>query len=302
MKNLLKMMDLNLKEIYQILDLADQLKYEKKHGIEHKVLPGKSIGMIFDKVSTRTRVSFEAGAFQLGAQAMFLSTRDLQIGRGEPIQDTARTLSRYLDCLLIRTYDQSEIEMYAKYATIPVINGLTDFAHPCQVLADLMTIKEKYGLLEGIKLCYIGDGSNVANSLIVGALTMKMKVSVATPKGYEPHKDVLEFAQKFDTFSISNSPEEAIKDADVVVTDTWASMGMEDERTMRIGDFKGFTVNADLMSLAKPNAMVQHPLPAYRGQEITEDVFEAHSNEIFDEAENRLHVQNAIMVLLMKDE
>lgn len=301
MKNLLKMMDLNRRDIFQILDLADQLKYEKQHKMEHKLLPGKTIGLIFDKVSTRTRVSFEAGAYQLGAKALFLSSRDLQMDRGEPIQDTARVLSRYLDCAMLRTYDQEDVETFAKFATIPVINGLTDFSHPCQVLADLMTMKERYGALEGLKLCFIGDGSNVANSLIVGALTMEMNVSVATPKGYEPHKDVLEFAKQYDTFSLSNSPEEAIKDADIVVTDTWASMGVDDLRDIRIKDFAGFTVNSDLMKLAKPKALVQHPLPAYRGQEITEDVFEQHADEIFEEAENRLHVQNAIMVLLLQD-
>ena len=301
MQHLLKLMDLDRKEIFQILDLADQLKYEKQHGIEHKLLVGKSIGLIFNKASTRTRVSFEAGAYQLGAQALFLSSKDLQIGRGEPIQDTARVLSRYLDCVMIRTYTQKEVETMAKFSSVPVINGLTDFSHPCQVLADLMTMKERYGALEGLKVCYIGDGCNVCNSLIVGALLMEMKVSVATPVGFEPDAKVLEFAKKYDTFSICNDPKEAIQDADVVVTDTWASMGMEDERAERIRLFSGFTVNDELMALAKPNAMVQHPLPAYRGQEITEQLFEKHADEIFDEAENRLHVQNAIMVLLMKD-
>lgn len=301
MKSLLKMMDLNRRDIFQILDLADQLKYEHQHGIEHKLIPGKTIGMIFDKVSTRTRVSFETGAYHLGAKAMFLSSHDLQMDRGEPIQDTARVLSRYLDCVIIRTSNHEDVEVFEKYASIPVINGLTDLSHPCQTLADLMTIKERYGALEGLKLCFIGDGTNVCNSLIVGALTMEMNVSIATPKGYEPNKEVLEYANKFDNFMYTNSPVEAIEDADIVVTDTWASMGVEDLRAMRIKDFEGFTLNEELMALAKSNAMVQHPLPAYRGQEITETVFEQHANEIFDEAENRLHVQNAILTLLLRD-
>ena len=297
------MMELSQKDIFAILDLADQLKYEKKHNIPHKVLEGKSIGLIFQKLSTRTRVSFEAGAYQLGAQAQFLSSKDLQIFRGEPVQDTARTLSRYLDCVMIRAYDHKEVEAFQKYSSIPVINGLTDFSHPCQILADLMTIKERYGALEELKLAYIGDGYNIANSLIAGCLIMGMNVSVATPAGYEPDEKVLEFTKKYpDHFSISNDPKLAVKDADIVVTDAWVSMGKEDEREERLKAFKGFTLDQSLLSLAKENAMVQHCLPAYRGQEITEDVFEAHADEIFEEAENRLHVQKAIMVLLMKDE
>ena len=257
--------------------------------------------MIFQKSSTRTRVSFETGAYQLGAQPLFLSSRDLQIGRGEPVQDTARVLSRYLDCIMIRTYEQKEVEDLANFGSIPVINGLTDYCHPCQVLADLMTIREKYGLLKGLKMCYIGDGDNMANSLIVGGLKVGMKVSVATPKGYEPDKHVLEFAKDFKDFELTNDCIKAIQNADVVITDTWASMGMEAEKEKRAKDFAGLQVNAELMKYAKANAMVQHCLPAYRGQEITEEVFEAHENEIFEEAENRLHAQKAVMVQLMKE-
>lgn len=301
MKHLLTMEQLSEKEILSILELADQLKYERKHHIEHPLLKGKSIGLIFQKSSTRTRVSFETGAYQLGAQPLFLSSRDLQIGRGEPVQDTARVLSRYLDCIMIRTYEQKEVEDLANFGSIPVINGLTDYCHPCQVLADLMTIREKYGLLKGLKMCYIGDGDNMANSLIVGGLKVGMKVSVATSKGYEPDERVLEYAKDFKDFELTNDCIKAIQNADVVITDTWASMGMEAEKEKRAKDFAGFQVNAELMKYAKANAMVQHCLPAYRGQEITEEVFEAHADEIFEEAENRLHAQKAVMVQLMKE-
>lgn len=301
MKHLLTMEQLSEKEILSILELADQLKYERKHHIEHPLLKGKSIGLIFQKSSTRTRVSFETGAYQLGAQPLFLSSRDLQIGRGEPVQDTARVLSRYLDCIMIRTYEQKEVEDLANFGSIPVINGLTDYCHPCQVLADLMTIREKYGLLKGLKMCYIGDGDNMANSLIVGGLKVGMKVSVVTPKGYEPDEHVLEYAKDFKDFELTNDCIKAIQNADVVITDTWASMGMEAEKEKRAKDFAGFQVNAELMKYAKANAMVQHCLPAYRGQEITEEVFEAHADEIFEEAENRLHAQKAVMVQLMKE-
>lgn len=302
MKHLLTMQDLNKEEILQILDLADQLKYERKHQIPHRHLEGKSVGLIFQKSSTRTRVSFETGIYQLGGQPLFLSRRDLQIGRGEPVQDTARVLSRYLDMIMIRTFDQKEVEDLAKYGSIPVINGLTDYSHPCQVLADLMTIRERYGILEGLKMCYIGDGDNMANSLIVGGLLVGMQVSVATPVDYKPDAKVMDFAKDYATFSWTSEPKEAIKDADVVITDTWASMGMEEEKEIRQKAFQGYTVDDDLMALAKPQAMVQHCLPAYRGQEITEKVFEDHADEIFEEAENRLHAQKAVMVLLMKGE
>lgn len=301
MKHLLKLLDLSTEEIISLLDLADQLKYEKRHNIEHPYLKGKSVGLIFQKSSTRTRVSFETGIWQLGGQPLFLSSRDLQIGRGEPVQDTARVLSRYLDGIMIRTFEQKEVEDLAEYGSIPVINGLTDDYHPCQVLADLMTIREKYGSLEGLKMTYIGDGDNMANSLIVGGLKTGMKVAVATPKGYEPKEEVMEFASANPDFFFTNDPAEALKDADVVITDTWASMGVEDEKEKRQKDFAGFTLDDELLSNAKPGTMVLHCLPAYRGQEITEKVFEDHADEIFEEAENRLHAQKAVMVELMKD-
>lgn len=300
MKHLLKMMDLSTEEIIEILNLADQLKYELKHGIPHDHLKGKTLGMIFRKASTRTRVSFETGMYQLGGQALFLSNRDLQIGRGEPVQDTARVLSRYLDGIMIRTFEQKEVEDLAKYGSIPVINGLTDFCHPCQVLADLMTIREFKGRFEGLKMCYIGDGNNMANSLIVGGLKVGMEVSIACPKDYQPAAEVLEFAKGYgDKFSMTDVPLEAAKDADVLFTDVWTSMGEEAETEKRKIAFKGYQINDDIMAVAKADAMVQHCLPAHREEEITEKVFEAHANEIFEEAENRLHAQKAVMVKVM---
>lgn len=300
MKHLLKLLDCTPEEITSILDLADQLKYERKHHISHRLLEGKSIGLIFQKSSTRTRVSFETGMFQLGGQALFLSSRDLQIGRGEPVQDTAHVLSRYLDGIMIRTYEQKEVEDLAKYGSIPIINGLTDFCHPCQVLADLMTIREKYGVLKGLKMCYIGDGNNMANSLIVGGLKSDMQVSIATPDNYRPAKEVLDFAAGNDAFTLVNDPIKAVENADVVITDTWTSMGQEEEKKIRQQAFQGYQINDELMAAAKPGAMVMHCLPAYRGQEITEKIFEEHASEIFEEAENRLHAQKAVMVTLMK--
>ncbi|MCL2225371.1 MAG: ornithine carbamoyltransferase [Defluviitaleaceae bacterium] len=299
-KDLLKMLDLTKDEIVEILNLADQMKYNLKNGIAHEVLKGKTLGMIFQKSSTRTRVSFETGMYQLGGQALFLSSNDLQIGRGEPIEDTARVLARYLDGIMIRTFEQSEVESLAKWASIPVINGLTDFSHPCQILADLMTVREYHSALEGVKMTYIGDGNNMCNSLIVGALTSGMKISVATPKGYEPHADVLKFAEKFGgDFALVNSPEEASANADVMVTDVWASMGQEQEAQKRMKDFAGFQINDKLMAQAHAKAIVLHCLPAHRGEEITAEVFEKHADCIFDEAENRLHAQKAVMALLM---
>ena len=291
MNHLLKLLDLSTEEITGILDLADQLKYERKHNIPHRHLEGQTLGMIFQKSSTRTRVSFETGMYQLGGHALFLSSKDLQIGRGEPVQDTARVLSRYLD----------EVEDLAKFGSIPVINGLTDFCHPCQVLADLMTIREKFGSFTGLKMCYIGDGNNMANSLIVGGLKVGMNVAVATPDGYKPDGEVLEFTKGYaDKFALETDPFMAASGADIVITDTWTSMGEEAEKEERKKVFKDYQVNKQLLAAANAGAMVQHCLPAYRGQEITEEVFEEHADEIFNEAENRLHAQKAVMVKLMK--
>lgn len=299
MKHLLKMLDLTGEEIIDILNLADQLKYELKHGIPHPHLKGKTLGMIFQKASTRTRVSFETGMYQLGGYPLFLSSHDLQIGRGEPVQDTARVLSRYLDGIMIRTFEQKEVEDLATYGNIPIINGLTDFCHPCQVLADLMTIREFKGSFDGLKMCFIGDGNNMANSLIVGCLKVGMAVSVACPEGYRPPAEILEFASQYDNFEITDSPLKAAENADVLITDVWASMGQEGEAEMRKKAFAGYQINDELMAVAHNDAMVLHCLPAHREEEITEKVFEAHANEIFEEAENRLHAQKAVMVKLM---
>lgn len=300
MKHLLKLLDLSKEEIIGILNLADQLKYENKNGIEHKLLKGKTLGMIFQKSSTRTRVSFETGMYQLGGQALFLSNRDLQIGRGEPVQDTARVLSRYIDGIMIRTFEQKEVEDLAKYGSIPVINGLTDFCHPCQVLADLMTIRERKGRLEGLKLTYIGDGNNMANSLIVGGLKVGMTVAIACPDDYQPDPSVLEFAKEYgDKFIMTSDIQAAAKDADVLYTDVWTSMGEEAESEKRKKAFAGYQINDAVMAVAKSDTMVQHCLPAHREEEITAKVFEEHADEIFDEAENRLHAQKAVMVKVM---
>ena len=302
MKHLLKMLDLSTEEIIDILNLADQLKYELKHNIPHPRLKGKTLGMIFQKASTRTRVSFETGMYQLDGYPLFLSSNDLQIGRGEPVQDTARVLSRYLDGIMIRTFEQKEVEDLAQYGSIPIINGLTDFCHPCQVLADLMTIREFKGSFDGLKMCFIGDGNNMANSLIVGCLKVGMSVAVACPDDYQPPKEILDFAKEYgDRFMMTNSPKEAAKGADVLITDVWASMGQEGEAEKRKKAFAGYQINDELMAQANSDAMVLHCLPAHREEEITEKVFEAHANEIFEEAENRLHAQKAVMVKLMEN-
>ena len=301
MKHLLKLLDCTPEEITSILDLADQLKYERKHHISHRLLEGKSIGLIFQKSSTRTRVSFETGMFQLGGQALFLSSRDLQIGRGEPVQDTARVLSRYLDGIMIRTYEQKEVEDLAKYGSIPIINGLTDFCHPCQVLADLMTIRERRGSLAGRKLCFVGDGGSMANSLIVGGLLAGMQVTCVCPQSYRPAADVLMFAHKYGSaFHLTADPAEGIQDADVVATAVWntAKPGTP-ESEQRLRDFVGFQLTGKLLESAKPDVMVLHCLPAHRGEEISSAVFEQHAPEIFDEAENRLHVQKAVLAILL---
>ena len=300
-KDLTKMADLSAEEINDLLDLAAKLTYERKNGIEHHILKGQSLGMIFQKSSTRTRVSFETGIYQLGGQALFLSPRDLQIGRGEPLEDTARVLSRYLDGIMIRTFAQKEVEDLAKWCTCPVINGLTDYCHPCQILADLLTIREFKGGFNGLKMTYIGDGNNMANSLIVGGLTVGMDVAIACPNAYQPDPTVLEFAKKYPgKFTMTDNILEAAQNSDVLFTDVWASMGQEEEAAERRKVFTGYQINDAVIDVCHKDVMVQHCLPAHRGEEITAEVFEAHANEIFEEAENRLHAQKAVMVRLMK--
>ena len=304
-KDLLTLLDLSPAEITKILNLADQMKFNLKHQLKHNYLEGKTLAMIFEKASTRTRVSFEVGMFQLGGHALNLPGRDSQMGRGEPVEDTARVLSRYCDGIMIRTFSHEMVEELAKYADIPVINGLTDFTHPCQILADLMTIREHKTVLSKLKLGWIGDGNNVCNSMIVGALKCGMEVSVACPEGYEPDAKILDFAAQWKDgakFHMVRDPKAAALDADVIVTDVWSSMGQEEDAQVRKRAFAGYQVNADIMALARKDAMVQHCLPAHKGEEITADVFEAHAGEIFDEAENRLHAQKAVMAYLMADE
>ncbi len=298
MKHLLKMLDLSKDEILMLLDLADKLKAEQKKGVAHKLLEGKTLGMIFQKSSTRTRVSFEVGMYQLGGYPLFLSSSDLQLGRGESIEDTAKVLSRYVDGIMIRTFAQQDVEDLAKYGSIPIINGLTDISHPCQVLADLQTIREYKKSLEGLKMTYIGDGNNMANSLIVGCLKVGMSVACAIPQNYYPNKRVLEFAKDYTNFEISGDVMAMAKNADVLITDVWASMGQEKEAEERKKAFKGMQINHDILSVANKDAMVLHCLPAHKGEEITKEVFDEHP-EIFDEAENRLHAQKAVLATLM---
>lgn len=300
MKHLLTLADLSKEELYDLLDLADNLKKEVKKGVFTPYLRHKTLGMIFTKSSTRTRVSFEVGMKQLGGQGIYLNANDMQLGRGEPIKDTARVLSRYLDGIMIRTYKQSDLEELAEYGSIPIINGLTDYVHPCQVLADLMTIREHKGKLEGLKMCFIGAGNNMANSLINGGLLAGMEVSCACPLEYLPDAEIVHRAMETGRFTLTQDVLEAAKDADVIVTDVWASMGEEGEFETRKQIFGGkYQINDAVMNVAKPDAMVQHCLPAHREEEITEKVFEAHADEIFDEAENRLHAQKAVLVRLL---
>ncbi|HHW49023.1 MAG TPA: ornithine carbamoyltransferase [Clostridiaceae bacterium] len=304
MKHLISIHDLTLDEINEIFKLSEKLKRQNKEGVQHHLLKGKTLGMIFTKSSTRTRVSFEVGMYQLGGYALFLSANDIQLGRGETIYDTAQVLSRYIDGIMIRTFKQSDVEDLARYGSIPVINGLTDLMHPCQILADLFTVYEHKGQLKGLKLAYVGDGNNVANSLLHGCAKVGMDIAVATPKGYECDAGIIAEAMEDaklsgSTITLTEDPVEAIKDADVVYTDTWVSMGQEAEKEQRIKTFSPYQVNGKLFSLAKEDAIFMHCLPAYRGFEVTEEVIDGPQSVIFDEAENRLHVQKAIMALVM---
>ena len=303
-KHLLTLHDWSTEEILDTLDLADELKYKQKNGIEHHLLKGKTLGMIFTKSSTRTRVSFEVGMYQLGGSALFLSSNDIQLGRGETIYDTANVLSRFLDGIMIRTYAQKDVEDLARFGQIPIINGLTDLVHPCQILADFQTIREHKGKLSGLKLAYIGDGNNMAHSLMYGGAKVGMEIAIATPKQYEcdPEvvKNALADAEATGTkITLTNDPIEAIKDADVVYADTWISMGQEAEKAEKLKVFGPYQIDKELFSHAKKDAIFLHCLPAYRGYEVTEDVIDGPNSVIFDEAENRLHAQKAVMVKLM---
>jgi ornithine carbamoyltransferase len=306
MKDLISINDMTEKHIMSILKHTKSLKRQLKEGLQHQFLKGKTLGMIFTKSSTRTRVSFEVGMYQLGGQAIFLSSNDIQLGRGESIEDTAKVLSRYLDGIMIRTFDHQDVIDLAKYATIPVINGLTDLLHPCQILADLFTIYEVKENLKELKLAYIGDGNNVANSLLLGCSKTGVDITVATPKGFECEKEIIDKADENSKISgskvvITHDPIEAATDADIIYTDTWVSMGMEDEKENRIKTFMKYQVNKEMMNLAKKDSMFLHCLPAYRGYEVTDEIIDGENSYVIEEAENRLHVQKSVMVDLMGD-
>ena len=303
-RDFLTLKDFTRQEIEEMVSLGIDLKAKQKAGIPTPILEGKTLGMIFQKSSTRTRVSFEVGMYQLGGSALFLSTNDLQIGRGEPIKDTARVLSRYLDGIMIRTYSHADVEELAAYADIPVINGLTDDYHPTQVIADLITIQEHKGKLAGIKFAYVGDGNNMTHSLMIGCAKVGMDVTVACPDGYMPNPEVVALAQGYaaesgGSVTVMHDPKEAVKGVDVIYTDTWASMGQEAEKETRKKAFAGYQVDDALMALAKPDAVFMHCLPAYRGMEVTDEVMESAQSVVFDEAENRLHAHKAIMASVM---
>lgn len=305
-KHLLTLKDYSKQDIYYILSIALKLKQMKKINTPHQYLKDKTLGMIFQKSSTRTRVSFEVGIYQLGGTALFLSDRDIQLGRGETIEDTAKVLSRYLDGIMIRTYKQTDVEALAEYGTIPIINGLTDQFHPCQILADLMTIYEYKNTLNDLKLSYIGDGNNIANSLLIACSKLGIDIAIACPKAYKPSDEMIEYCRNHavknsSKILITEKPEYAIANADVVYTDVWASMGQEADYNRRINDFKGYTIGAKLFSLAKKDAIFLHCLPAHRGEEVTSDVIDGPQSVVFDQAENRLHAQKAVMTLLMSD-
>jgi ornithine carbamoyltransferase len=300
-KDFLSVYDLTRRDFDRIFSHAANLKAMLKDGIIYQPLAGKTLGMVFDKSSTRTRLSFEAGMYQLGGLAIYLNSRDTQLGRGETIADTARIVSRYLDAVMIRTFSQESVEEFARHATIPIINGLTDLMHPCQIVSDLFTIVEKKGGYEGLKIAYVGDGNNVANSWIDAAAKLPFRLALACPKGYDPDARILERGRKRAPKGVTlhRDPVRAVKNADVVYTDVWASMGQEDEQEERAGVFEGYQVNRQLMQHAKPDAVVMHCLPAHRGEEISAEVLDGPQSVVWDEAENRLHVQKAILEILM---
>ena len=301
-KDLLSVYDLGLEDFKEIFEKARHLKSLYKEKVAYAPLKGKTLGMIFDKSSTRTRVSFEVGIYQLGGLALFLSSRDTQLGRGEPVSDTAQVMSRYLDGIMIRTYSQQMVEDFAAFADIPVINGLTDLLHPCQILSDLFTLMEKQGTFQGKKIAYIGDGNNIANSWINAAARLPFHLALACPEGYDPDESILArgIREAQEGIVLHRDPAEAARNADVLYTDVWASMGQEEEQEERVKAFQSYQISSDLLSLAGKDAVVMHCLPAHRGEEITADVIDGDRSIVFDQAENRLHVQKAIMDMLMK--
>jgi len=301
-KDFISILDVTSDELGQILSDAIRLKQLRTRGTIHRVLRGKSLAMIFEKSSTRTHISFEVGMNELGGTALFLSTRDLQLGRGEEIRDTARVASRYVSAVMIRAYQHSTIEEFAQYATIPVINGLSDREHPCQILADIMTIREHFKDMKGLRIAWVGDGNNVCNSLVLSSALTGMEISVASPEGYAPSKKIIRHAKEIGgTVRLTRSPDDAVRDADVIVTDTWISMGEENERKARLEAFRGYTVDEHLLKLASPDARVLHCLPAHRGEEISNGVIDGNQSLVWDEAENRLHAQKALLIKLLKN-
>ncbi|MCX6682121.1 MAG: ornithine carbamoyltransferase [Methanoregula sp.] len=301
-KDFISILDVTSDELKQILSDAIRLKQLRTRGTIHHVLRGKSLAMIFEKSSTRTHISFEVGMNELGGTALFLSTRDLQLGRGEEVRDTARVASRYVSAVMIRAYQHSTIEEFAQYATIPVINGLSDREHPCQLLADIMTIREHFGDMKGLRIAWVGDGNNVCNSLVLSSALTGMEISVASPGGYAPSKKIIRHAKEIGgTVRLTRSPDDAVRDADVIVTDTWISMGEENEREARLEAFRGYTVDEHLLKLASPDARVLHCLPAHRGEEISNGVIDGNQSLVWDEAENRLHAQKALLIKLLKN-
>lgn len=300
-KHFLALHDFSKQELDAMLALAAELKQKQKNGIEHHLLKGKTLAMIFEKASTRTRISFEVGIYQLGGHGLFISSANSQMGRGEPIKDSARVMARYCDGVMIRTFGQGIVDEFARYSSVPVINGLTDLFHPCQIMADLQTVIEHKGGYKGLKFAWVGDGNNMANTWIEAAAIFGFDLALACPNGYEPDRQVWEWAQKQGTASITitEDPEEAVRDADVVNTDVWASMGQEAEQKKRELAFQGYCVDDQLMAVAKPDSIVLHCLPAHRGEEISDSVIEGKHSVVWDEAENRLHIQKAIMATLM---
>jgi ornithine carbamoyltransferase len=299
-RDLLSILDLSAGELDEIIGEAENLKMLRREGRPHEFLKGKSLAMVFEKASTRTRISFETGMYELGGHALFLNPQDLQIGRGEEIRDTARVMSRYVDGVMIRAYRHENIEEFARHSDVPVINGLSDREHPCQIIADILTIKEHFGTLSGLKVAWIGDGNNVCNSFVLASALTGYEITVGSPARFQPRSDIVQQSLSLGgKVTVVRELDEAVRDADVVVTDTWVSMGEESEKTARLKEFQGYTITSALMQKASPNAIFMHCLPAHRGQEVADEVIEGPQSLVFNEAENRLHAQKALLVKLL---